>query len=225
MSDPASPPGAPTRQWTDSDAVDPAWAAPSASLSGRRRSPRFVAGIIVLALVLAVGLVWALGGFADRTDILLPRDPGTQVSSGPYDFVFTKATAQQKKGFDGTVYWEVFVLGTVANTSTTAMFPPYGDMFVAKDPGSGEVHSPEIAKIGDGTYIEHSTVTPGLPPVAYRVEFHYGATYRPGPTLAFVAFQLEYTDEDRTGDDKTWNDANRAYRFSLPVEVLPTAPY
>ncbi len=181
-----------------------------------------VVGSIVLALLLVLGGVWGLGGFEKRTDILIPSEPGSLVVSGPYEFVFTGATAQQKQDFDDAPYWEVVVTGTVANTGTEALYPPYLDngMFVAKDPASGEVQQPSIATIGDAMTGEHSRVTPGLPPVPYRVEFKYGKDYRPGPTLRFVAFQIEFTDINLTGDEKTWNNGTRAYVFTLPVQVL-----
>jgi hypothetical protein len=210
------------RHWVDPAAVDPAWTPPPLTLSGRRRSPALIVGVIGLALVLVLTLVWALGGFHKRTDLLLPREPGAQVSSGPYAFVFTGATAQHKKDFDDSLYWTVVVRGTVANTGPEALSPPYSSngMFVSKDPASGEIQEPTVAKIGDGQYTDHNTVTPGLPPVGYQIEFRYSDVYRPGPTLRFLAFQLEYSDVDLTGDQKSWNNATRAYEYFLPVKVL-----
>jgi hypothetical protein len=53
----------------------------------------------------------AFGGFERRTDLLKTVPPGALITTGPYEFRFTEATAQHKKDFDGSLYWEVVMIG------------------------------------------------------------------------------------------------------------------
>jgi hypothetical protein len=179
--------------------------------------------VVVAAMVLAV---WVLGGFDRRTDLLVPTAPGTTVLTGPYAFTFTKATAQRRKSYSGTsaTEWHVVVVGTGRTTGDESITPStLNPMFLSRDPGTDELQPMSGQQFGDGdSYSDGSSFTPGLAPVSYRVEFTYSERYRPGPTLRFAVFQLEYSDNTIVGTgEKTWNNTSHGYVFTLPVTVVP----
>jgi hypothetical protein len=70
-----------------------------------------VYGSIFVVLVLLVVAVWGFGGLKRRTDSLRTVPVGTLFTTGPYEFRFTEATAQHKKNYDDTFYWEVVMVG------------------------------------------------------------------------------------------------------------------
>ena len=182
---------------------------------------------IVGAVVVVLALTWGLGGFERRTDLLQATTAGTQVTTGPYEFTFTEATAQKKKDFDDSVYWTVTAVGTGRTTGDESIAPDTGESgtFVSKDVASGEVALPSGVRYGDsGSFTDGASFTPGLPPVPIRVDFKYTGRYVPGASLRFLVFQLEFTDASLIGgQEKTWNSTNHAYDYTLPVRVLPDA--
>ena len=124
----------------DPGAVDPSWAPPTApgnSGVGRKTIPApLLYGSILLVVVLLVVAIWGFGGFKRRTDILKTTPPGTFVHTGPYEFRFTEATAQHEKDFNGTLYWQVVMIGegrTTGNESISPNYMPNDGMFVSKD--------------------------------------------------------------------------------------------
>lgn len=216
--------------WQDQDPVDPTWSAPAPAAEPRRGPAKLlVIGIPILAVLVIIGAVWGLGGFKPRKDQLIDKDPGTVLATGPFEFTFTKATAQRKRDFDDTHYWEVTAIGQGRTTGDVAIGPSYsGDrgMFVARDPNSHEVQIPEITMYGKGGYTSASQFTPGLPPTAFRVQFKFSDKYKPGKTIRFGASVLEFTDTSLIGDDeKEWNNTVYFYHLHLPVEVLPEDDY
>jgi hypothetical protein len=225
-----SPPGV----WLDDGAISPDWAAPTstdpsgATAVGPRRTlpPAAVHLTLLVALALVASLVWGLGGFARRTDVLRDTPVGTSISTGPYELRFTGATAQQRTGFDGTVTWRVTMTGEGRTTGDESIAPDYlGDfgMFVAKDDASGEVQIPQSQTFGPRQRIG-GAFTPGLPLQPYAVQFDFSAAYRPQDTVTFVVYELELRDSSLLGNqDEEWRNATAAHRFRLPLEVLPTA--
>jgi hypothetical protein len=84
--------------------VDPNWTPPedpakTGAAPRKTISATALYGCILLALVLLVVAIWGFGGFKKRTDLLKTTPPGTLITSGPYEFRFTEATAQHKKDF------------------------------------------------------------------------------------------------------------------------------
>lgn len=231
--------------WMDQDPVDPTWATPPevdptlpepAAPTPESRDPipepveghhskLLTIGVPILAVVLIIGLAVGLGGFKQRTDLLIDKSPGEVLTTGPYEFTFTKVTAQRKKDFDDTHYWEVIVLGQGRTTGDEAISPDYSGndgMFVARDPNSPEVQSADITVFGNGGFTSASDFTPGLPPSSFKVEFKFSDKYEPGKTIRFGASVLEFTDNSLIGnDDKKWNNSDYFYHLHLPVEVLP----
>jgi hypothetical protein len=100
-----------------------------------------VYGGILLALVLLVVAIWGFGGFKKRTDLLQTIPPGTPFTTGPYEFRFSAATAQHKKKYDGTLYWEIVMIGEGRTTGSESILPALSDsgMFVSKDDASQQV--------------------------------------------------------------------------------------
>ncbi|MET0693506.1 MAG: hypothetical protein ABWY56_06220 [Propionibacteriaceae bacterium] len=216
-------------------AVNPSWTPPSGppvepppdtDPAPSRRS-WLISAVVVLAVVAVIVVVWALGGFERRTDLLQVTAPGTLISTGPYEFTFTEVTAQRKKGFDDKVSWQLTAVGTGRTTGDISIAPSYGDTgtFVSKDTRSGETAVPTGVRYGEGeSFTDGSQFTPGMPPIPIRVDFKYQQTYVPDRELRFVVFELEFTDNSLFGgQDKTWNKTNHGFDYHLPVRVLPEA--
>jgi hypothetical protein len=97
----------------DSRVVDPSWPPPHNDRSGSEAPGRktipasLVYGSLFLVLVLLVVAVCGFGSFKRRTDLLRTVPVGTLLTTGPYEFRFSEATAQHKENYDGTFYWEV----------------------------------------------------------------------------------------------------------------------
>jgi len=180
---------------------------------------------ILLALCVVVALVWGLGGFKRRTDLLTITAPGAKISTGPFEFTFTEVTAQQKTGFDDAVSWQLTAIGAGRTTGNESIAPRYtgNGMFVSKDTRSGEVQEPDGLRWGAAqSFTEGAEFTPGLPPIEFRVQFKYSERYVPADPFRFVVFQLEYRDASLLGgQDKQWRNSNHCYEYRLPVRVLP----
>ncbi len=219
----------------DDRTPDPAWWPPPASPAGpaagppddeagpRRRRPHPVLiGVVVLALMLA--LIWALGGFKARTDLRIPAEPGQLIATGPYEFTFTRATAQRIKRFGTDVVVAVRVIGTGRTTGDEAITPStLNPMFIARDEATREFQEADGQRFGPGGGFDYGdSFTPGLPPVEFTVTFEFSENYRPGRTIVFAVSELEYTDTSLLGTgEKVWNNADRTFVMQLPVTQLP----
>jgi len=220
--------------WLDDAPVQAGWAppagsAPSAELPGRRIPAAVVYGTVALSLVLIATAVWGLGGLKLRTDVFRDVPVGSMISTGPYELSFTEVTAQRKVGFDQTRYWEVTAVGSGRTTGVSSIAPvwdgEYG-MFVAKDAASREVQLPSGAKLGGpAASSDRRGFTPGLGAIPYAVTFKFSEGYRPGATLRFVVYDLDFYDNSILKDgEKAWHNAAYGSRLLLPVRVLPDAP-
>jgi hypothetical protein len=206
--------------------VDPSWLPPDHPRSGRSRTipAPLLYGSIMLALVLLVVAVWAFGGFDKRTDLLKTTPPGTLITTGPYEFRFTEATAQRKKDFAGGFHWELVVIGEGRTTGKESISPSYvgnGGMFVSKDDASQEVVLPDSVRMGHNLGFDRHRFTPGLALSAYAVVFKYKDSYRPGPTIRFAVSELVYGKHLLTSEEEGWHNGTYGYQFYLPVRVLP----
>jgi hypothetical protein len=214
----------------DPGTVDPSWTPPEGpaetGASTRKTIPAAALyGCILLALVLLVVAIWGFGGFKKRTDLLKTTPPATLITSGPYEFRFTEATAQHKKDFGGSPYWEVVMIGEGRTTGTESSSPKYfGDdgMFVSKDDGTQQVVVADSVRMGDGRSFDRQQFTPGLLLSAYAVVFKYADSYRPGPTIRFAVSELVYGTH-YLSDEEGWHNGTYSYHFYLPVRVLPPA--
>lgn len=192
------------------------------------RRPWLIFAALVLALVCLVVTVWGFGGFRRRTDLLQLTPPGTLLTTGPYEFRFTSVTAQQRKSFDNTVYWQLSALGTGRTTGDVSIAPDYGasGTFVSQDPRSRRTVIPTGIRYGpSGSFTEGAQFTPGLPPKQFAVDFRYPSSYVPQSTLRFAVFQLQFGNRSLLGDDEEeWHKTNVAFDLRLPIQVLPAAP-
>lgn len=177
-----------------------------------------------LAVVLAVVVIWAAGGFATRTDLRIPTAAGHVITTGPYEFTFSTATAQRKTRNSGKTEVEVTVVGTGRTTAEKAAAPSYtNSMFVAKDDAGGEIQEATSQRFGSEANTDNgSNFTPGLPPIEYRVVFEFSGKYQPGATLRFAVSELEFSDASLLGTgEKLWNNGERNFVLLLPITRLP----
>ena len=210
----------------DSSAVSSTSAPPSgpAITPDRRTIPAsLIYGTILLVLVLLVVAVWGFGGFKGRTDILKTMPPGSLLITGPYEFRFTEATAQHKKDWDGTFYWQVVVIGQGRTTGKESIGPSYtkdASIFVSKDDVTQHISFPESLTLGGERY-NRRQFTPGLPLISCVLEFKYDDKYRPGPTIRLVVWDLIYGKHLLTSDEESWHKGTYGYQLYLPIRVLP----
>ena len=198
----------------------------TALVEGRQLPPAAVYLALLVALALVAALIWGLGGLERRRDLLRATPVGASFGTGPYEFRFTGATAQQRTDFDGRAFWRVIATGEGRTTGEESIVPRWsGDdgMFVARDPVSREVQVPSAQTFGveqrfDGSF------TPGLPPQPFAVQFEFSDRYSPGPTVTFVVYDLELRDASLLGnEDEQWRNADHAAGIELPLQVLPPA--
>lgn len=228
MSEQQSPPGIPGPPAVHAPRLDATpvasdWGPPEPEPDEQRRLPGPVrALIVVLAVAVLVGGVWALGGFKVRTDTDERVQPGQTIESGPYEFAFSTATAQKFTDGDGEVSWQVVVLGTARTTGDEAISPS-NTMFVAKDPETVEQPDAGDSEAGTGDTGTHPAyLTPGLPPVPFRVEFPFSEHFKPSGRILFAVYRLEEGNALLldTGE-KAWKNTRYVYRYDIPVTVLP----
>jgi hypothetical protein len=224
------PEGPPSGVWLDEGEISRDWAPPAGDPVRRPRLPgSLIYGGVLLVLVLITAAVWGAGGFGQRTDLLRPVEPGAPISSGPFELVFTEATAQQQRDPNGgDTKWEVVAIGRARNTGDVSMAPFWSgpeNLFAIKDPGSNLTAEPASVDIGDdpdriGIY-SRSQLTPGLPATGYRIAFTLPADFRPGPTIRLGVADLVYEAKYLTNDEKDWNAKMYGSRVDLPLRELP----
>ena len=161
---------APDGVWLDEGEVSPQWPAPVGDPPHRSASGGLVYGGIALALVLVIAAIWGLGGFERRTDLLRNVAPGPLITTGPYAFRFTEATAQAKTDTAGAITgWEIVMIGEARITEDTSVSPDAlgnDGMLVSKDDASGEIAVPYSTNHGRDQSYERNQLTPGLPLIA-----------------------------------------------------------
>ena len=212
----------------DPSAVDPTWAPPEGPSAGAGRERQTIPapllyGSILLVLVLLVVAVWGFGGFKKRTDILKTVPPGTLFTTGPYEFRFTEATAQHKKNFDGTLFWQIVMIGegrTTGNDSISPSYMPNSGMFISKDDATQQISPPDSVRMGEAGSDRHH-FTPGLPMSPYSVVFKYDDRYSPGHEIRFVVWDVVYGKHYLASDEEGWHNGTYGYQLHLPVRVLP----
>lgn len=215
----------------DPGTVDPTWAPPSGPpVTGNRKTiaAPLLYGSFLVALILVVVAIWGFGGFKRRTDTFITTPPGTLITTGPYEFRFSEATAQHKKDFGGTPYWEVVAIGEGRTTGMESISPittGENTMFASKDDVTQEIELPESVRMGRGQGFNRYRFTPGLPPSPYAVVFKYKDTYHPGPTIRFAVFDLIYGTHFIASEEEGWHNGTYARQFYLPVRVLPEQMY
>jgi len=185
-----------------------------------------MAGSLVLAFGLLIGLTWMAGGFDQRDDLGTVVKPGTTIASGPYEFAFMAGTAQKTKGLRDTEVYRVVLSGTGRVTGNEAMSPTTLDwMFIAKDPRSPAYQEPQSQQFGAEEFRGSSGgsfFTPGLPAIPYRLTFDFPVDeFEAGTSIQLGVWILEYRDVSllQTGDVR-WAPSDRLYRYDLPLRRL-----
>ena len=216
--------------WVDEAPVDPAWAAPrdpDEQPAGRNRRRVLAIGIPILAVLVLIGTVFALGGFRGRDDTVTDVARGHSFTNGPYDLTFSSATVQQATGYGKyKTIQKVVVTGTVRNNGDKAMSPS-SDWFLADGISHGGVQTAENAAIGDPKLFDRPMdVAPGLPPVRIDVEFDFPPTFK-DTELVFAMRRVTYgTHSYLTGaavGDSYW-DASGSDLFRLRLHLTRIAP-
>ena len=222
------PEGPPRATWLDEGEVNPQWAPPGGDPV--RRSPvpgSLVYGGVVLALVLTIAPVSAFGGFDRRTDLLRPVQPGTLISTGPFELSFTEATAQRLTDSKETVIWKIVVIGQARTTSDETIAAKHfgsASMFAIRDLATNTTAEPKSATIGEPDELglsSRSSLAPGLPPMEYRLTFELPASYQPGTVLRLAVMDLEYAARYLTSEEEGWFNEIGGSRLDLPVRVRP----
>ncbi len=185
---------------------------------------RRLIGIVVTVLIAALlATVWRLGGFREEQRAFAQVAPGTPIATGPFELVFTEATAQHLLPTDyrkGS--WEVTVIGTGRTTGDDTISPQdsgSSSMLVARA-GADQVAYPDDQKFGAG----RGGFTPGLPMVRYTATFQFADGFRPGDTLRLAVIDQVFSNraliktEDST--DEEWHNGRDGWRLDLPLREL-----
>lgn len=174
-------------------------------------------------MLVVLGVVIGLGGFRERRDILHTVPIGATISTGAFDYTFTRATVQQQKDLDTPIY-KVLVYGTAQNTTDIGRGPST-DQFVGRDNTDKEVEEPQVTKIGTSSDFTVGTVlNPGLPPVPFRIDFEFKQSWRPTGTFRIAAANMTEQKYFLNEAQPNWqNDASTIYQVYVPMQTLAPA--
>jgi hypothetical protein len=182
----------------------------------------------LLALLLAVAVVIAFGGFGKRSDIFTATDVGAEIDCGNLIFAFSGATAQHVVSEYSPPRWEVVAIGTVRNPNDEALQPLFGDygQFAFKDPASDQVVVPFWGNSRIGGESLRSYVPPGMPSTSIDISVSMDESYSPGSDIILAVDPAENTDNGVLGlsaGRKNWNKDSLApvRLLNLPLTILP----
>lgn len=218
----------------DPEQIDPTWAPPAAAVEEpvvrpKNRLRRLLqTAIPILALALIAGLVWGFGGFKLRKDLAKPVAVGETVSTGQFEFTFSKATVQKtKEAWEDKTYFNVVVSGTARNITEKSATPSISKntgIIFARDPKTRQAIEVESADIGESqsSSVQRGSLAPGLPPQSYTLNFKFDENYVPAETLDLFVFIEKYGAAELVDDgEKAWQSTGNAYRYPLPITRLP----
>ena len=189
----------------------------------RLRRGRLATAIVAGTLVVLVGVVALLGGFERRTDLLTPVDPGTVITTGPYEVSLASATLQHRTTSDE---WVAVVSGTALTTGDTSIRPPIGSsgFLYARSAAGGEAQPASSIALGDpDSFQSPGNLTPGLPAVPWTVTFRFPTS--PGDRLLVAVFDQEFTTPYLFSDEEGWRATRKASTMILPLQQLPESKY
>ncbi|GAB2592977.1 hypothetical protein [Microlunatus antarcticus] len=189
----------------------------------RLRRGRLATAIAAGSLVVLVGVVALLGGFERRTDLLTPVEPGTVITTGPYEVSLASATLQHRTNADE---WVAVVSGSALTTGATSIRPPIGDsgFLYARSAAGGGAQAATSITLGDpDSFQGPGNLTPGLPAVPWTVTFRFPTS--PGDRLLVAVFDQEFTTPYLFSDEEGWRTTSKASTMILPLEVLADSKY
>lgn len=206
--------------WFDDEPLEARWAPPS-----RSRKPRWwvTALIITVALALATGVVAAFGGL-DRWRGRFPvlATPST-ITTGPLEVTFTRAIARKPAYSDK---WEVSAYGTCRNVSANQenLITIVNAAFIARLAGDSESHAPRLMTYASyDSRLSSTNLNPGLAPQPCLLDFAFRGDVPITNYLELGIFMVEWTDPSLTqSGEKQWYPTDEAYRFYLPLVILPS---
>ncbi len=166
-----------------------------------------------------IAVVTALGGFHQRTDRLTRIAVGATMSTGPFDYTFTRATAQRRDDL-GTTIFQVEVYGTAQNTTKQGRGPST-NQFAARDVVDRQVVDANATHIGTSTdYTVGLSLNPGLPPTPFRVEFQFPASWHPSDTLRLGTSAMTEEKLFLGQDQPNWQNGDMYFQVYLPMQIL-----
>jgi len=196
---------------------------------------RVALGVIVGMLVIAVGVVAALGGFAYRASQSVYVPLGQEIDNGEMVFLPDSATVQYDPQND-TQPWEIIAYMKVRNPQSDSL-PPIGTWsanIVGVDPSTRAVTesanvylgTPSVDGNGLGS-ISRSNVPPDNQWIDMQVKFNPDPSFQPGQTYLVGFQQMRYAVTILFGytTDKEWagNPFARPVIVELPLKRLPDA--
>jgi hypothetical protein len=194
--------------------------------SGYRRALRVLPW---LAVLLAIGVVVGLGGFAERTDNLVSAAPGAEIDSHNLVFTISGATLQLVPNFSDEAEWKIQVRGSVRNPNDEALAPLLGPTgnFVLHDAASGLTAEPGPVKLGESFH--RDLVPPGNSTLPMTLTFTLPPEYVAKSGIELGVAQMEHTANTVLGlNDKelVWNVDSYAPLsiVRLPLTRLPDEP-
>ena len=181
-----------------------------------------------IAVLVVVGLVVGLGGFARRTDQLLPAELDSEIDSHNLVFTINSATLQAVPRLAGAMEWKVQVAGTVRNPNDEALAPILGSSgnFLLPDAATGLNAEPETVALGDSSH--RYRVPPGNTTMSLSIAFTLPADYVPRPVIELAVAPMEHTANTVLGlndDELAWNLDSFAPMslVRLPLTRVPDA--
>ena len=181
-----------------------------------------------IAVPLVGGLVVGLGGFARRTDKLVPAELGSEIDSHNLVFTINSATLQAVPRLADAMEWKVQVAGTVRNPNDEALAPILGSSgnFVLHDAATGLTAEPESVTLGDSSH--RYRVPPGNTTLSLTIAFTLPADYVPQSGIELAVAPMEHTANTVLGlndDELAWNLDSYAPMslVQLPLTRVPDA--
>ncbi|MCL2652982.1 MAG: hypothetical protein FWD63_04240 [Propionibacteriaceae bacterium] len=193
---------------------------------------RVILGVVVGVLVIAVGVLALLGGFAARKSTTVTVPLGQEVDNGEMVFLPVSATLQFRTK-DDTTPWEIVIQMKVRNPQTESLRPmdTWSDNIVGVDPSNRNVTTVYATYLGTpppGDSASNSgrrSVPPDNKWMDMNIRIRLDATYVPQQTYMVGFRPMVYSTSMAYGlsSEKEWHTTpyKRAQLVKLPLTSLP----
>ncbi len=170
-------------------------------------------------MIVLVAVVVSLGGLGKRHDTLQTVAVGATISTGTFDYTFTKATAQAQDDLGKPIY-KVTVYGTAQNT-TDAGRAPSEDQFAGRDVVDPDAQDASGLEVGSSTgFAMGRSLNPGLAPAAFQVEFDFPQTWRPSGTFRIAASAMVEEQYFLNQKQANWQNDDTGFQVYVPMQTL-----